>query len=107
MIPPGWLLRISRKRSDVPDSLYAAALKLVFQSGNPNISFVQRKLSLRYSQAEDLVRRMEREGHVSAPGLRGVRVVFNKEPARSIFFAAERKRIDEILSSAEDGHEPD
>jgi hypothetical protein len=55
------------------DEQYRKALSLVFDAGRASVSMVQRKLCIRYSEAQELVARMVRDGYVGfgdTPGLR-------------------------------------
>lgn len=54
------------------DEQYRRAIALVLEAGRASVSMVQRKLSIRYSEAQELVARMLRDGIASiedAPGL--------------------------------------
>jgi hypothetical protein len=54
------------------DEQYRFALAAVLESGRPSVSMVQRKLNIRYREAQELFARMVREGVVpmyAAPGL--------------------------------------
>lgn len=83
---------------DEPESaLFDRALRLVMESGIASASRIQRLLQLRYSVAVALVERMEALGFVSAPGVNGARVVFDQEPARSVYQAAQAVRMREML----------
>ncbi len=51
---------------DLSDELYDQAVRLVTESGQASISWVQRRLRVGYNRAARMVERMEREGVVSA-----------------------------------------
>ena len=62
-----------------PDN-YSQALNLLAEEGKMATSWLQRKLGLRYSEAETLVNRMEAEGYISAPNHVGKREVLVMPP---------------------------
>ena len=58
---------------DTGDSLYDRAVALVLRDRKASTSYVQRRLSIGYNRAADLIERMEREGLISAPNHAGRR----------------------------------
>lgn len=65
--------------TETPDN-YSQALNLLAEEGKMATSWLQRKLGLRYSEAETLVNRMEAEGYISAPNHVGKREVLVMPP---------------------------
>lgn len=64
------------------DSVFSAAAKLVVESGQASISFLQRKLKLGYSRAARIMDELEQAGVVSEPGssgLKGRKVLMTKQ----------------------------
>jgi S-DNA-T family DNA segregation ATPase FtsK/SpoIIIE len=57
------------------DSLYDRAVALVLRDGKASTSYIQRRLSIGYNRAADLIERMEAEGLLSAPGNTGKREI--------------------------------
>ncbi|AHB48443.1 cell division protein FtsK [Hyphomicrobium nitrativorans NL23] len=60
---------------DSGDSLYDRAVALVLRDRKASTSYVQRRLSIGYNRAADLIERMEREGLISAPNHTGRREI--------------------------------
>ena len=52
-----------REASD--DDLYDRAVAIVLRDGKASTSYIQRRLSIGYNRAADLIERMEREGLIS------------------------------------------
>ncbi len=61
------------------DELYPQAESRVIESGNPNVSFLQREFKIGYGRAARLIKSMEAEGIVSAHDFKGTRSVLVKE----------------------------
>ena len=61
--------------------LYARAVDVVLEARKASTSYLQRRLTIGYNRAADLMERMEREGIVSAPGFGGRRQVVLREGA--------------------------
>ena len=57
------------------DELYDKAVQLVLRDKKPTTSYIQRRLSIGYNKAADLIERMEAEGVVSAPNAAGKREI--------------------------------
>lgn len=57
------------------DDLYEAAKDVVIKSGRPSISYVQRRLKVGYTQAADLIKRMEKDCIITHPDQYGGRHV--------------------------------
>jgi S-DNA-T family DNA segregation ATPase FtsK/SpoIIIE len=57
------------------DSLYDRAVAVVLRDRKASTSYVQRRLSIGYNRAADLIERMEREGLISAPNQTGRREI--------------------------------
>ena len=66
---------------DSGDSLYDRAVALVLRDRKASTSYVQRRLSIGYNRAADLIERMEREGLISAPNHTGRREILVGEPS--------------------------
>jgi len=62
------------------DSLYDRAVAVVLRDRKPSTSYVQRRLSIGYNRAADLIERMEQEGLISAPNHTGRREILAGEP---------------------------
>ena len=62
-----------REASD--DDLYDRAVAIVLRDGKASTSYVQRRLSIGYNRAADLIERMEREGLISAANSVGKREI--------------------------------
>ncbi|MFA5957392.1 DNA translocase FtsK 4TM domain-containing protein [Hyphomicrobium sp.] len=60
-----------REASD--DDLYDRAVAIVLRDGKASTSYIQRRLSIGYNRAADLIERMEREGLISAANSVGKR----------------------------------
>ena len=56
----------SGAREPSADDLYDRAVAVVLKDGKASTSYIQRRLSIGYNRAADLIERMEREGLVSA-----------------------------------------
>ncbi len=70
---------------DGGDSLYDRAVAVVLRDRKASTSYVQRRLSIGYNRAADLIERMERDGLISAPNHTGRREILAGEgPIRSI-----------------------
>ena len=70
---------------DGGDSLYDRAVAVVLRDRKASTSYVQRRLSIGYNRAADLIERMERDGLISAPNHTGRREILAGEgPVRSI-----------------------
>ncbi|MDO4427242.1 MAG: DNA translocase FtsK 4TM domain-containing protein [Moraxella sp.] len=65
----------SPKNSDNQDPLYDEALAFVMDSGKTSISAVQRRLSIGYNRAANIVEAMEANGVLSAPDNSGKRTL--------------------------------
>ena len=65
----------SESGRDSGDSLYDRAVALVLRDRKASTSYVQRRLSIGYNRAADLIERMEREGLISAPNHTGRREI--------------------------------
>jgi S-DNA-T family DNA segregation ATPase FtsK/SpoIIIE len=63
------------------DDLYERAVGIVLNEQKASASYLQRRLAIGYNRAADLMDRMEREGIVSAAGLRGRRQVRGRDAA--------------------------
>ncbi len=57
------------------DGLYDRAVAIVLRDGKASTSYIQRRLSIGYNRAADLIERMEAEGLLSAPGNTGKREI--------------------------------
>ncbi len=62
-----------REASD--DDLYDRAVAIVLRDGKASTSYIQRRLSIGYNRAADLIERMEREGLISAANSVGKREI--------------------------------
>ena len=62
-------------RASSDDDLYDRAVAIVLRDRKPSTSYVQRRLSIGYNRAADLIERMEREGLISPPGATGRREI--------------------------------
>ena len=72
-------------RGEDADSLYDRAVAVVLRDRKASTSYVQRRLSIGYNRAADLIERMEREGLISAPNHTGRREILAGDgAARSI-----------------------
>ena len=72
-----------RRARPAPNDLYARAVDIVVGEGKASTSFLQRRLTIGYNRAADLMERMQRDGIVSAPGFGGRRQVLQTEGATS------------------------
>lgn len=63
------------------ESLYDRAVALVLRDKKASTSYVQRRLSIGYNRAADLIERMEREGLISAPNATGRREILTADHA--------------------------
>jgi S-DNA-T family DNA segregation ATPase FtsK/SpoIIIE len=67
------------------ESLYDRAVAIVLRDRKASTSYVQRRLSIGYNRAADLIERMEREGLISAPNHTGRRdILVGESPGRSV-----------------------
>ena len=57
------------------DSLYDRAVAIVLRDRKASTSYVQRRLSIGYNRAADLIERMEQDGIISAPNHTGRREI--------------------------------
>ncbi|CAA2143296.1 DNA translocase FtsK [Hyphomicrobium sp. ghe19] len=71
--PPSDVAGGVREASD--DDLYDRAVAIVLRDGKASTSYVQRRLSIGYNRAADLIERMEREGLISAANSVGKREI--------------------------------
>jgi S-DNA-T family DNA segregation ATPase FtsK/SpoIIIE len=62
------------------ESLYDRAVAVVLRDRKASTSYVQRRLSIGYNRAADLIERMEQEGLISAPGHTGRREILAGDP---------------------------
>ncbi len=62
-------------RADRDDELYQRALHIVLQDRKASTSYVQRRLSIGYNKAADLIERMERDGYISPANSVGKREI--------------------------------
>ena len=63
------------RTADTEEDMYDRAVAIVHRDQKTSISYLQRRLSIGYNRAADLVERMEREGLVSPPDTAGRRRV--------------------------------
>jgi S-DNA-T family DNA segregation ATPase FtsK/SpoIIIE len=70
--------------SEDGESLYDRAVAVVLRDRKASTSYVQRRLSIGYNRAADLIERMEQEGLISAPNHTGRREILAGEPGRSV-----------------------
>ena len=63
------------RATDTEEDMYDRAVAIVHRDQKASISYLQRRLSIGYNRAADLVERMEREGLVSPPDASGRRRV--------------------------------
>ena len=67
------------------DSLYDRAVAVVLRDRKASTSYVQRRLSIGYNRAADLIERMERDGLIGAPNHTGRReILVGDAPGRSV-----------------------
>jgi S-DNA-T family DNA segregation ATPase FtsK/SpoIIIE len=67
------------------ESLYDRAVAIVLRDRKASTSYVQRRLSIGYNRAADLIERMEREGLISAPNHTGRRdILVGESQGRSV-----------------------
>jgi S-DNA-T family DNA segregation ATPase FtsK/SpoIIIE len=71
--PPSDVAIGIREASD--DDLYDRAVAIVLRDGKASTSYIQRRLSIGYNRAADLIERMEREGLISAANSVGKREI--------------------------------
>jgi len=57
------------------DELYDKAVQIVLRDKKPTTSYIQRRLSIGYNKAADLIDRMEADGIISAPNVAGKREI--------------------------------
>jgi DNA segregation ATPase FtsK/SpoIIIE, S-DNA-T family len=62
---------------DDGDDLYARATAIVLRDQKASTSYLQRRMSIGYNRAADLIERMENEGLISPPSGVGKRFVLN------------------------------
>ncbi len=55
-----------RRRADGEDDLYDRAVAIVLRDRKASTSYIQRRLSIGYNRAADLIERMETEGLIGA-----------------------------------------
>src|SRR5438093_1705896 len=60
---------------DLYDEMYDQAVRVVTESRQASISWLQRRLRVGYNRAARMIERMEREGVVSSPGAKGREVI--------------------------------
>jgi S-DNA-T family DNA segregation ATPase FtsK/SpoIIIE len=66
--------------ADGGEGLYERAVAVVLRDRKASTSYVQRRLSIGYNRAADLIERMEQEGLISAPNQMGRREILMGEP---------------------------
>ncbi|WP_423415805.1 DNA translocase FtsK 4TM domain-containing protein [Hyphomicrobium sp. B1] len=71
--PPSDVATGIREASD--DDLYDRAVAIVLRDGKASTSYIQRRLSIGYNRAADLIERMEREGLISTANSVGKREI--------------------------------
>lgn len=71
------------------DDLYDRAVALVVNDGKASTSYVQRRLSIGYNRAADLIERMEQAGVISPAGRGGKREILTSDAGRAATGAAE------------------
>jgi S-DNA-T family DNA segregation ATPase FtsK/SpoIIIE len=88
---PSYLEDITTEREEAPDdpkkagggseggSLFDQAVAIVARDRKASTSYIQRKLSIGYNRAADLIERMEQEGMISEAGSGGKREIFLPE----------------------------
>ena len=88
---PSYLEDITTEREEAPsdpkkagggsegNSLFDQAVAIVARDRKASTSYIQRKLSIGYNRAADLIERMEGEGMISAAGSGGKREIFLPE----------------------------
>jgi S-DNA-T family DNA segregation ATPase FtsK/SpoIIIE len=69
-----------RPASDAADDLFDRAVAIVHRDRKASTSYLQRRLSIGYNRAADLIERMEREGLVSPADSVGRRRILMGEP---------------------------
>ena len=75
--PPSTSWRVHRPGSD---ELYGRAVAVVLADRKASNEYLQRRLSIRYMMAADLIERMEREGILGAPVYNGMRPILVARP---------------------------
>uniref|UniRef100_UPI0025FA2141 DNA translocase FtsK n=1 Tax=uncultured Hyphomicrobium sp. TaxID=194373 RepID=UPI0025FA2141 len=65
--------------SEEGESLYERAVAIVMRDRKASTSYIQRRLSIGYNRAADLIERMEHEGLISAPNHTGRREILAGE----------------------------
>ena len=65
----------ARRARPAPNDLYDRAVDIVLNERKASTSYLQRRLTIGYNRAADLMERMQREGIVSAPGFGGRRQI--------------------------------
>jgi S-DNA-T family DNA segregation ATPase FtsK/SpoIIIE len=68
-------MNISVEPSPLNSEMYETAVMLVTRDQKPSVSYLQRRLSVRYELAAEMMLRMQREGIVSPPDHAGRRSV--------------------------------
>jgi S-DNA-T family DNA segregation ATPase FtsK/SpoIIIE len=68
---------------DDGDDLYARATAIVLRDQKASTSYLQRRMSIGYNRAADLIERMEAEGLISPPNGVGKRFVLNDRKVES------------------------
>jgi DNA segregation ATPase FtsK/SpoIIIE, S-DNA-T family len=70
----------ARGAGDAKEDLYARAVDIVLRDRKASTSYVQRRLSIGYNRAADLIERMEAEGLISAASSVGKREILAEAP---------------------------
>jgi S-DNA-T family DNA segregation ATPase FtsK/SpoIIIE len=71
----------AKRARPAENDLYDRAVDIVLNERKASTSYLQRRLTIGYNRAADLMERMERDGIVSAPGFRGRRQILLEEGA--------------------------
>ena len=72
-----------RRARPAANDLYERAVDIVLSERKASTSYLQRRLTIGYNRAADLIERMEREGIVSAPGFGGRRQILLEAGCRA------------------------